>query len=381
MEPGRGLDGLIYPSQARSRRVSSWDRTGGNVDAIPVAPGQTVEIAALTGAGCIRHLWLTAFCDDPNYLRTTVLRCYWDGEARPSVEAPLGDFFGVGHSRVSHYISLPLNMVTGTWSLQINAAAMNCFFPLPFGTGARLTVQNESAQPLKSLYYYVDYEEWDQDAAQDTLRFHAQWRRENPTHGTLDRRTPGADLARANAARNLDGRDNYVLLEAQGRGHYVGCNLSIDNIDPIPGFAWFGEGDDMIWIDEDLETRSWPPTLHGTGTEDYFGSAWGFPTGQYSGPCHGVSLAGPVTGDDAWSGQWTAYRFHLADPIHFQRCILVTIEHGHANCHGNDYSSTAYWYQTEPHLPFPPLPAAAERLPRPAEDSLRRFRQALRGER
>jgi hypothetical protein len=304
---------------------------------------------------------------------------YWDGEALPSVEVPLGDFFGVGHSRVSHYMSQPLNMVTDTWALQINAAAMNCFFPMPYESGARITVQNESPQPLKSLYFYVDYEEWDGRAGEDTLRFHAQWRRVNPTRGSMDMHAPGSDVARSNLGRNLDGRDNYVILEAKGRGHYVGCNLSIDHLDPIPGFAWFGEGDDMIWIDDDLLSQSWPPTLHGTGTEDYFCAAWGFPTGKYSGPYHGVSLAGPVQGDDAYSGKWTAYRFHIEDPIHFERCIRVTIEHGHANCHSNDYSSTAYWYQTEPHYPFPPLPAVGDRLPLSDDESLRRFRETLRG--
>lgn len=380
MQTGSGLGGLVYPGQGKSLRVSSWDRSGGNVDAISVASGATAVIASLSGAGCIRHIWMTAYCDDPHYLRASVLRMYWDGERQPSVEVPLGDFFGVGHSKVSHYMAQPLNMVTDTWALQINAAAMNCFFPMPFARGALLTVQNESSQPLKSLYFYVDYEAHaDSQLADGLLRFHAQWRRVNPTAGTMDMSAPGADIARSNAGRNLDGKGNYVILEAEGRGHYVGCNLSIDHIDPLPGFTWFGEGDDMIWIDDDLLQERWPPTLHGTGTEDYFCAAWGFPTGRYSGPYHGVSLAGPVDGADAYSGKWTAYRFHIEDPIRFERCIRVTIEHGHANCHSNDYSSTAYWYQSEPHREFPPLAAVGDRLPLDDDESLRRFRATLAG--
>jgi hypothetical protein len=370
----QGLAGLIYPRHGESRRESSWDRSGGNFDAVPIDPGSTRDVARINNPGCINHIWMTAFCDDKNYLRTTLLRMYWDGEDQPSVESPLGDFFGVGHARVSHYSSLPMNMVTGTWSLDINAAAMNCFWHMPFQKGAHLEVINESDQPIKSFYYYIDYEAYDDEhTMQDALRFHAQWRRVNPTRGTLDMSTPGVNTETMNAGRNLDGKENYVILKAAGKGHYVGCNLSIDHVNPVTGFSWFGEGDDMIWIDKDATDHSWPPTIHGTGTEDYFCSAWGFPTGQYSFPYHGVSLAGPVKGDAPYSGKWTSYRFHIEDPIIFHERILVTIEHGHNNCHSNDYSSTAYWYQTEPHLKFPAMLPVEARLPIPEKESIKRF--------
>jgi hypothetical protein len=372
--PIQGLNGLIHPRQGESHRESSWDRSGGNFDAVPIEPGVSVEIARLSGAGCIHHIWMTAYCDDRNYPRTTLLRIYWDGETSPSVEVPLGDFFGVGHARVSHFSSQPMNMVTGTWSLDINAAAMNCFWSMPFQDGARIEVTNQSDQPIKSFYFYVDYEAYpDPQAVADTLRFHAQWRRVNPTQGTLDMAAPGVNVETSNAGRNLTGKENYIILEAAGDGHYVGCNLSIDHINPIPGFSWFGEGDDMIWIDEDAVTHRWPPTLHGTGTEDYFCAAWGFPTGPYCFPYHGVSLAGPVKGDAPYSGKWTCYRFHIEDPIIFHKQIRVSIEHGHDNCHSNDYSSTAYWYQTEPHAAFPQMPEAKARLPIPDKESIKKF--------
>jgi hypothetical protein len=376
--PRTALHGLIHPRLAKSRRESSWDRNGGNIDAINIEPHAMIDIAKIPGQGCVKHIWMTALCDDPLYLRKTILRIYWDGEENPSVEVPLGDFFGVGHAKVSHYISIPLNMITDTWALDINAAAMNCYWPMPFLESAIFQIHNESNYPIKSFYFHIDYERYPNPPLEEILHFHAQWRRINPTPGTLDMTKEDVNLEISNAASNLNGLGNYIILEAEGNGHYVGCNLSIDHIDPIPDFHWFGEGDDMIWIDEDAIRRSWPPTLHGTGTEDYFCAAWGFPTGKYDGPYHGVSLAGPVKGDHPYSGKWTAYRYHIEDPIFFQKCILVSIEHGHANCHSNDYSSTAYWYQTEPHLPFPQLPIVEDRLPISDEESLARYRKILR---
>ncbi|HTT90351.1 MAG TPA: extracellular solute-binding protein [Acidimicrobiales bacterium] len=152
--------------------------------------------------------------------------------------------------------------------------------------------------------------------------------------------------------------DNYVIQDAEGVGHYVGCVLSIDNHDASnQAYTWPGEGDDMIFIDGE----AWPPSLHGTGTEDYFNAAWGFPSGAYAGPYHGISLASSV---QEHFGLWSMYRFHIEDPVRFARSVRVTIEHGHANDQGNDYSSVAYWYQHEPHRPLPPLPPIDERLPR-----------------
>jgi hypothetical protein len=148
-----------------------------------------------------------------------------------------------------------------------------------------------------------------------------------------------------------------VILDGPGGGHYVGCNLNIHNLRSTQpeAFDWYGEGDDMIFVDGE----PFPPSLHGTGTEDYFGTAWA-PTQTYSSPYHGITLGGGPN----WSGKSSLYRFHVEDPVRFERSIRVTIEHGHANRRSDDYSSTAYWYQAEPHQPFPPLADVGARLPR-----------------
>jgi hypothetical protein len=362
-----GLSLLYKARNGKRKRSSSFSRSGKNSDAVPVPAGDTGTLLETRGAGCIRHIWMTVSTGEPDYLRKLVLRMYWDGEALPSVECPVGDFFGVGHARVSNYWSLPLNMVTGGNPEKNNQAAMNCFFPMPFEKGARITVENQGGQPVTALYFYVDYESYERPPA-DALRFHAMWRRERPTKASVDLREPGTTFSKLNDMANTEGAGNYLILDAQGKGHYVGCTLSVDHINPIPGFAWFGEGDDMIFIDGDKT-----PTLSGTGTEDYFCAAWGFPGGQNSMPYHGVSLAGLTDGPLAYAGKWSMYRFHIEDPVMFEKSIRVTIEAGHANVHANDYSSVGYWYQSEPHKAFPALPAAAERLPIANQDALRMF--------
>jgi hypothetical protein len=366
MVPG-GLGQLYRAREGKRRRSSSWNRTGQNADRVGVDPGKTAVIADLQGAGCIRHIWITIADNEPDYLRRLVLRAWWDGEAAPSVESPIGDFFGVGHGRVSNYWSLPLNMVTGGTPQTQARAAMNCFFPMPFARGARLTVENQGQQPVGSLYYYVDYEEH-ASMPEDALRFHALWRRENPTPPSMDLSDRSKGFPQTNQVVNLDGKGNYLILEAAGRGHYVGCNLSIDHINPILNFGWFGEGDDMIFIDGETT-----PSIVGTGTEDYFCAAWGYPGGFNPMPYHGISLAGPTDGPAPYSGKWTMYRYHLEDPVMFTRSIRVTIEHGHGNVHACDYSSVGYWYQTEPHAAFAPLAPVEQRLPIPDRESLRRY--------
>ena len=374
--PG-GLGQLFMARPGRRRRASSWDRTGKNADRFTIEAGKTAVIADIKGAGCIRHIWVTIFSPDiklplpepePDYLRKLVFRAYWDGREHPSVETPIGDFFGVGHGKVANYWSLPLNMVTGEpWQGQ-DRAAMNCFFPMPFGKGARLTVENQGSQPIGALYFYVDYEEHE-SLPEEALRFHALWRRENPTAPTTDLGDPAVNFPATNERVNLDGEDNYLILEAEGRGHYVGCNLSIDHINPIRNFGWFGEGDDFFWIDGEKE-----PSMRGTGTEDYFCAAWGYPGGSNSMPYHGISYAdGPTAGAAAYSGKWTMFRFHIEDPVMFTKSLKVSIEYGHGNVHANDVSSVAYWYQTLPNVPFPKLLPVEKRIPLSDDDSLRRF--------
>ena len=359
---GHSLETLYHLQECRRKRVSSFDPTGGNHDWFDIAPGENRVFAQIEGCGIVRHIWCTVGSGDGLFTRKAVLRIFWDGEESPSVEAPLGDFFGIGHGIMKNFVSEPLQM-----SPQ-EGRGFNCWFPMPFRRSARFELLNECGCPI-SFYFYVDYEEYsslDSDAAY----FHCQWRRERDTHGWAD---PSVNILqeRANApgqpdwypkawiTTNLDGKDNYVILEAEGRGHYVGCNLNIDCIS-MQANDWYGEGDDMIFID-----GSPMPTLNGTGTEDYINTAFG-PSEEYCAPWHGVTVN---NGTPEWrfQGKNSMYRFHIKDPIQFERSIRVTIEHGHANKLPNDYSSTAYWYQTEPHKPFGPLPPVEERLPHAEE--------------
>lgn len=343
---GSSLRELATLRNAKRKRISSYDRTGGNDDRISIAPGETVTIANIEGAGCITHIWMTMSCNEKWYLRKVVIRMYWDQEDEPSVEAPIGDFFGMGHGLHKNFSSLPLQM-----SPQ-DGRAMNCWFPMPFANGARIEVTNECSEHRLILYYYIDFEAYD-CLPDDQARFHVQWRRQNPCDGISDEGMRNDEFQFG--GKNTTGDGNYVILEAEGRGHYVGCHLDIHNLRFTNKWNWYGEGDDMIFIDGE----PFPPSLHGTGTEDYFNTAW-CPTQEVCTPYHGIILAGGPN----WSGKITLYRYHIEDPIMFEKSIKVTIEHGHNNHRSDDYSSTAYWYQVEPHKPFPKLPPVEERLPR-----------------
>ncbi len=353
------LSGLPFLRDARRRRASSYDTSGGNADFWLMQPGETRTLAQIDGPGCVRHVWMTLGSREEAWPRRSVLRMYWDGASTPCVEVPAGDFFGMGHGVTKELTSLPLTMSPR------DGRGWNCFFPMPFATGARIELTNEGERRVMA-YFYVDYEEYDQPL-ENAACFHAQWRRENPTGGWSD---PSASL-RAGLRRfgedpayraevfttpNTTGEGNYVILEARGRGHYVGCNLNVDCF-ARGADDWYGEGDDMIYIDGDTS-----PTLHGTGTEDYFGTAWS-PQQEFCAPYHGLPLTSGLPGWP-WAGKHSMYRFHIEDPVHFRESIRVTIEHGHANHLSHDYSSTAYWYQTGPHASFPPLPLVADRLPR-----------------
>ena len=345
------LGNLAVLKNARSLRASSYDRSGGNDDRLHVAPGTEKALAEISGAGQITHIWMTIAGDEPHILRRLILRAWWDGEGEPSIEAPVGDFFGLGHALTKNFWSLPLQMAPE------DGRGFNCYFPMPFAASARWTVENESGVEAL-VYYYIDYELYDDPAEVDGMgRFHAQWRRVNPTAGVSDEGWDNREWL-VGGEEPSDSAENYVILEAEGRGHFAGCHLDIENLRAVPDdvFNWYGEGDDMFFIDGE----AWPPSLHGTGTEDYFGCAW-CPTQEFNGPYHGLILPGGPN----WSGKISAYRYHIEDPVRFQKSIRVTIEHGHANRRSDDVSSTAYWYQTEPHLPFPPLLPVEDRLPRP----------------
>lgn len=374
--PAGMLAELTRRRDARSARASSFDQTGRNRDNWIVMPGEERTLADLRGPGYITHIWMTQSCRiqpgpgqidpatvgvpmleihnalgvswevvDPDYYRKVLLKIYWDDQTTPSVIAPLGDFFGLMNSLSGSFESLPLSVSAKEPELHTfgGSAAFNSYFRMPFGSRARIVVENQNDVPYLQ-YFYIDYELVREPLPDDTLYFHAHWRRSLPNVGWAP------DL-QANSIEttlpNLDGRDNYVALETEGEGHYVGCTLAVRHFQG----SWWGEGDDMIFIDDD----TWPPSLHGTGMEDYFGHAWGMQHNAYL-------FNGTIVHEEDVPGFHHSYRFHLADPIRFSKRIKVTFEHGHANHLSDEWSSTAYWYQT---LPSPRLtvPAVADRLP------------------
>ena len=341
----------------RSKRISSYEISGGNSDSWPIRAGQTVTLADIVGAGIIRRIWITTDCLDPQLPRLCVLRMYWDNQEHPSVETPLGDFFGVGHSEVTSYSCAVMNM-SANWRKPWKAASMNCFWPMPFATHARITFENQGKIDVPQCYFHVDYDELD-ELPDHELRFHAWWNRDNPD--------PVPGMLPDKAVLNLSDKDNYVLAEASGRGHFCGGNLSVHNLHG----GWWGEGDDMVMIDG----QKWPPDLHGTGTEEWFHQAWGSqPENAF--PYAGVSYHNGIYKEV--DERITAYSYHVLDPIIFHESIRVSMERGHANTRFDDWSTTAYWYQTLPSRPFGTLPPAGERLPRPDLRSYRRVQPRVR---
>lgn len=342
------LEELSRLRRARRRRESSYDRSGGNFDFVKVAPGAAHLLGDLRGPGVIRHLWITALSDDPHLLRTASLRIHWDGHEAASVDAPLGDFFGAGFGDTVNFAALPLAMMPQ------GGKGMNCFFPMPFHRSARLEILNEGDYELKHLFYYVDWEEVP-SLGGDQAYFHAWFARENPCQGIADAGISNWDFQME--GKNPSGAGNYLLLDFAGRGHYAGSVLSVHNLRVTDQNNWYGEGDDMIFLDGDER-----PTLHGTGTEDYFLTAWG-PRERFCGPYAGLTMPG----GENYSGRVSMYRFHIEDPIMFESSIRVTIEHGHANRRSDDWSSVAYWYAERPGAPRMPRVPVAARIPYPAD--------------
>ncbi len=332
---------LTQPQDYISRRSSSYDTTGANADNKLLATGQTLTVFDEAGPGDITHMWVTLSSHEPLYLKKLVLRMYWDNEATPSVEAPIGDFYGLGLGESVSYESLPLAVG--------NSEALNCYFPMPFQKWGKITLTNEGALEAH-VYYNVDYRSYPRALPAGTLYFHAQYRQCAPCQGWTNQWTTNQDSLVDNKT-NLNGDGNYVWLEATGRGHYVGVTMSVlQNQD-----KWWGEGDDMFFVDGEKI-----PSIKGTGSEDYFSGGWDFGRKPFSYLLFGA----PVTGPEMAGSRWSVYRFHLDSPITFTKSLRATIEHGNANHRSDNFYSVAYWYQTEPHAPFPSLPPVADRLPK-----------------
>lgn len=327
-----GLDDLDKPQPFRAERSSSADPNweNGNGDCRGIAPGDTLTLAELTGPGRITHIWFTISDKERWYPRLLTLRMYWDGEETPSVECPIGDFFAVGHGLDREVNSLPVRITS-------NGRARNCYWPMPFGKSARITVTNEGKERMGCIFWYIDWQRLPR-LARGTPYFHAQYRQEFPC---------------------VAGRD-YLIFDGRGRGHYVGTVLSVICNEA----SWWGEGDDRFFIDGEDE-----PSLKGTGSEDYFCDAWGIRERQ--GPYYGCSvMEGLKPGD-----RTTAYRWHITDPVPFRESLRVTIEHKGARVgedgkhisgfteRADDFSSVAFWYQVEPHHQFAEYPPGEARLP------------------
>ena len=315
-----------------------------------VEPGSTITLGEIQGPGVIQHIWITVTdrtSERNRYVtRDLVLRMSWDGEETPSVESPLGDFFccGFGESYLVNSLPIAVNPQRG----------FNCYFPMPFRKSAKITIENQNDEIVPGFFYQIDYCEYD-ELPENTAYFHAQWRRQRLTEKAKD----------------------YVILDnVHGSGKYVGTYLALTTLERY----WYGEGEVKIYLDGDEEY----PTICGTGTEDYFGGAWSF-AHQEDGRTVEQTFCTPFLGYPYYSNRDTAihnnyhnddmmpqrsfYRWHIMDPILFEKDIKVTIQqigvyHGGLFERQDDVASVAYWYQTEPHTAFCALPGRKERWPR-----------------
>ncbi|MFD2618640.1 glycoside hydrolase family 172 protein [Terrilactibacillus laevilacticus] len=315
---------------------------------ITLKEGETATLAEINGSGILQHFWITV-TDTTSagfyVLRDLVLRMYWDGEAEPSVEVPLGDFFCSGFATTHVVNSLPIvcNPTRG----------LNCYFPMPFRKKALITIENQHPGDIEGFFYQFNYSLYD-SIPNEAAYFHAQWRREPITSLTQD----------------------YVILDnVKGKGQYIGTYMALSTLQRY----WWGEGEMKFYMDGDEEY----PTICGTGLEDYFGGAWGFITkdgdkaveNTYSTPFLGYPFYSNA--EDKYSDQFmgdcppmrSLYRWHIMDPIRFDRDLKVTVQQIGVCNRGlferqDDVASVAYWYQTEPHVAFKPLMAREQRWPR-----------------
>lgn len=353
------LNNLAIIRNSKTKRVSSWDTSGRNDDSWVIPARSSRVLADIHGPGIITHIWMTQ-CG--NY-RNAVLKITWDDAPAPSVLCPLGDLFGLGHAIVNSYQSLLFtasvrqnvsNLMEGDPELKnerdtVVGCALNCYAPMPFHKRAVIELLNESDAD-HDQYFYIDYEQLEERELFGLGYFQAEFRRACPFLGwapEITANTPPVNIP--NLEREAWG-NNYVILETRGRGQYLGCNLSVTNIQG----DWWGEGDDVIWVDG----YKWPPDLHGTGSEDYLNQAWGMQNNAFL--RNGSSIHEANTG-----GYQTSYVHHLENPVRFQREIKVTIEHGHANHLGNEMSSVAYWYSEHaaPAVAIPPV-TKRQRVPK-----------------
>lgn len=342
-ERGELSDLARIQTDVKTKRVSSYDRTGGNNDRFEnINDGQVRELFNVKGAGMINHIWITiAPVPDQLSRNDIILRMYWDGNSFASVESPIGPFFGQGWNESYPFVSLPLAVGP------TEGRAMVSYFVMPFSNGARIEIENQTSKRISAFYYYVDYVEL-KELPEGMGRFCAWYNHEltqAPPEGENEWSTLGPQ------GKNPQGDENYLIADIKGKGHFVGVNYFVHSPTPM----WYGEGDDMIFIDGEPT-----PALHGTGTEDYFNTSW-CPKTLFTHPYFGYAR---VNDDVGWLGRTHVYRFHISDPVYFEKSLKFTIEHGHNNCLTLDLASVAYWYQAPPLTKLPAIPDKASRAPK-----------------
>ncbi len=346
-----GLENLHRLSNAKSRSISPENFTGEKGKAgmategtgknaarelgqtwkvspsVEIKPHTTFTLGQIKGPGSIQQIWMTP----TGNWRTSILRFYWDNEAEPSIEVPVGDFFACGLGQYQQLTSQAVCVNPGS--------AFNCYWPMPFRKAARITLENLDDKPMM-LYYQVNYALG--SLGKDAAYLHAQWRREDPL------RSPGT----------------YTILDGvRGRGQYVGTYLAWEVHSP----GWWGEGEIKFFMDGDTKF----PTICGTGTEDYFCGSYNFDTKGADGknrytifntPYAGLAQVIPAEQVYQPGQRFGLYRWHIPDPVRFEKDLKVTIqalgwqEGGRYLSLKDDVASTAFWYQTEPHAKFPSLP-------------------------
>jgi hypothetical protein len=325
-EPGKG--GMATLEQGTARGPARELGQGWKVNPfVTIDSGKTFTLADMQGPGAIQHIWMTP----TGNWRYSILRFYWDDEKEPSIEVPVGDFFGMGWGEYAHLNSLAVTVNPGS--------AFNCYWTMPFRKRCRITMENIGAEKM-NLYYQVDYTLT--EVPEDAAYLHAQFRRSNPTKGSL-----------------------FTMVDGiKGKGHYVGTYMAWG----VNNNGWWGEGEIKFFMDGDNKF----PTISGTGTEDYFCGSYNFEnrkTKQYQEFSTAYAGLHQVIRPD---GMYTAqqrfglYRWHILDPVRFERELKITIQdlgwrsEGRYLPQQSDISSVVYWYQTEPHAAFPKLPSKNE---------------------
>ncbi len=332
-EPGKG--GMTLPENGSASHASRELGQGWKVNPyLVINPKQTTTLAEITGPGAIQHIWMTP----TGNWRYTIIRFYWDDETTPSVEVPVGDFFGMGWGSYSHLNSLAVTVNPGS--------AFNCYWPMPFRKKCKITMENIADEPMR-IYYQVDYTLT--DVPDDAAYFHAAFRRTNPTKDGI-----------------------FTMIDnIKGKGHYVGAYMAWE----VNNNGWWGEGEIKFYMDGDTQY----PTINGTGTEDYFCGSYDFDTRKKNEA--GVEIVDYTEFSTAYAGlhqvirgdghynvmqRFGMYRWHIVDPVRFEKNLKITIQDlgwkqgGRYLVQRSDIAATVFWYQAEPHTPFQPLPSRDE---------------------